>query len=206
MRGARARVPRARTHSISNPLPPVAPEFADDFDGPALDATTWTVRNASMPNDSLCRAARCMAGNVEQRGGALVLTARREESAWAAFTTGAVDSHGKRGWGARAGAPARICVKGVVPTGARGAGAGYWPCVWARAAPRPAPPRRACGARSDRGCDPAYHEAPAAIAAATLTNPLTPNPPRAPLNPTGPFGSWCGGERVALSQRARRVM
>jgi hypothetical protein len=147
---ARARACHAHATQPQN-LPAVAPEFADDFDGPALDATTWTVRNASMPNDSHCRAARCMAGNVEQRGGALVLTARREESAWAAFTTGAVDSHGKRGWGARAGAPARICVKGVVPTGARGAGAGYWPYVWARAAPRPAPPRRACCARCDCG-------------------------------------------------------
>jgi len=91
------------------------------------------VRNATVENDSSCRAARCMASNVALRGGALVLTARREASGWAALTTGAVDTHGKRGWGARAGPPARIWVRGTVPVAAPGApasGAGYWPAFW----------------------------------------------------------------------------
>jgi len=112
--------------------PGFAPEWADEFAGGALDEASWTVRTTSVYDDSSCRAAICSAANVAVRGGALALTARRENVEWANFTTGAVHSMGKRSWAARAGAPVRICVRGEVPVaGARaGSGDGLWPAFW----------------------------------------------------------------------------
>lgn len=104
-----------------------APEWSDDFSGASLDPTSWTVKGSSEPDDSYCRAAQCQAGNVAVSGGALQLTARRQAAGWANFTTGAVDSRGKRSWGARPGAPVRICIGGTVPTAG---GDGYWPAFW----------------------------------------------------------------------------
>ena len=112
--------------------PGFSPEWSDDFSGATLDTASWTVKDSSEPNDSYCREAVCQAANVAVSGGALLLTARRQASAWANFTTGAVDSRGKRSWGARPGAPVRICIGGTLPSaGGGGAGGdGYWPAFW----------------------------------------------------------------------------
>ena len=103
--------------------------FREEFDEPTLNASRWTVRNASTPNDSSCRDARCMASNVELSGGMLRLTAREEASAWAKYTTGAIESRDKAFWQATGGSAWRMCVFGSLP-GGRGTGAGYWPAFW----------------------------------------------------------------------------
>jgi beta-glucanase (GH16 family) len=104
-------------------------EFSEEFDGDSLNASRWTVLNATRENDSSCRDARCLASNVAVAGGALRLTARREASAWANFTTGAVNSQGKVFWNATPASPWRLCVSGALPGGG-GAGAGLWPAFW----------------------------------------------------------------------------
>jgi beta-glucanase (GH16 family) len=105
-------------------------EWSDEFSAGALDASSWTVRNATAPNDSSCREAMCTSANVAVAGGELVLEARRESKGWAAYTTGAIDSQHKRSFGARPGAPVRFCIKGTVPQGAAPLAAGYWPAFW----------------------------------------------------------------------------
>lgn len=67
----------------------------------------------------------CLTSNVAVRGGKLVLTARKEERGWAHFTTGAVNSKGKRSWGATANKPIRVCIAGSLPGDAK-TGKGYW--------------------------------------------------------------------------------
>lgn len=108
--------------------PGFTPEWADEFS--ALDPSSWTLSENTKPNDSSCREAICTAGNVAVSGGALVLEARREKVSWANFTTGAVNSKGKRSWGARAGAPVRICISGTVPAAADASSVSYWPAFW----------------------------------------------------------------------------
>lgn len=103
--------------------------WADEFSGDALNTTNWSVRNGTAENDSSCRDAMCLADNVAVRGGALVLTAKREARGWASYTTGAVDSQNKRFFAAREGAPFRLCVSGKLP-GTPQDGAGLWPAFW----------------------------------------------------------------------------
>lgn len=105
-------------------------EWRDEFDGSTLDASTWNVVDNTARDDSSCREAMCRAGNAAVTGGELVLTARRENAGWANFTTGAINSHGKRGFGARPGAPVRICIKGTVPVGPNSTAHSYWPAFW----------------------------------------------------------------------------
>lgn len=64
-----------------------------------------------------------MADNVQIAGGMLRLTARRESSAWASVTTGAVETRDKAFWNG----PFRMCVFAQLPTGDGGTGAGYSP-------------------------------------------------------------------------------
>ena len=101
--------------------------FSDEFD--TLNDTTWTVRNNTVEEDSSCREAMCLTDNVSIRDSALVLTAKREARGWAQYTTGAVQSQGKRAFAATAGHPVRICVSGKLP-GTLSTGAGYWPAFW----------------------------------------------------------------------------
>jgi beta-glucanase (GH16 family) len=105
-------------------------EWSDEFSGSAIDASSWSVSANTQRDDSACREAICMPANVAVTGGQLFLTARRENVAWANFTTGAVNTHGKRGWGARPGAPVRICIAGTVPVGPNSSAASYWPAFW----------------------------------------------------------------------------
>ena len=118
---------------------PAAPGFCDeagwsqlwseDFDEPELDASAWNVLNNTVEEDSSCREAMCLADNVAVRGGALVLTAQRERRGWANITTGAVNSRGKKSFGAEAGRPVRFCISSKLP-GTPATGAGYWPALW----------------------------------------------------------------------------
>ena len=110
--------------------PGFALEWSDEFSGSSLDASTWSVAEGTARDDSSCREAVCMAANVAVAGGSLVLTARRENVAWANYTTGAINSHGKRGFGARPGAPVRICIRGTVPVGPNATSHSYWPAFW----------------------------------------------------------------------------
>ena len=106
-----------------------APIFVDEFDTGSLDATSWTALNGTAPNDSSCRDAMCLADNVRVENGALILTARRQESGWAHFTTGAVNSRDKRFFQATQAKPFRLCVSGMLP-GGKGTGQGLWPAFW----------------------------------------------------------------------------
>ena len=70
-----------------------------------------------------------MAANVGVSGSALHLTARKEASAWANFTTGAIESRDKAFWEATGSSAFRVCVSGSLP-GGPGTGFGYWPAFW----------------------------------------------------------------------------
>ena len=109
--------------------PDWAPIFADEFEGDALNASTWSMLGNTGPNDSSCRSAMCLFENVRVEGGALVLTALRQQRGWANFTTGAVNSKGKVAFQATRAKPFRLCVSGRLPGGG-GTGAGLWPAVW----------------------------------------------------------------------------
>ena len=109
--------------------PDWAPIFADEFDGDALNVSTWSMLGNTEPNDSSCRSAMCLFENVRGEGGALVLTALRQRRGWANFTTGAVNSKGKVSFQATRAKPFRLCVSGRLPGGG-GTGAGLWPAFW----------------------------------------------------------------------------
>ena len=86
----------------------------------------------------------CLTSNVAVSGGKLILTARREQSGWAKFTTGAVNSRDKRFFAATQDKPIRMCIAGSLP-GSVATGKGLWPAFWlcvsrAIAAPCVAPP------------------------------------------------------------------
>jgi beta-glucanase (GH16 family) len=101
--------------------------FLDTFD--TLDSTSWTALNGTSENDSSCREAMCLTDNVSIRNGTLVLTAKSQASGWASYTTGAVNSRGKRFWQATSSSPFRACVSGLLPGGG-GTGQGLWPAFW----------------------------------------------------------------------------
>jgi hypothetical protein len=127
--------------------------YADEFEGTALNDSSWTVLNHTVEEDSSCREAMCTTENVRVAGGALILTARRQQRGWAQYTTGAVNSKDKRFFQATPEKPFRLCVSGLLP-GGKGTGAGLWPAFWlvlvpARGAlPGGAPMRR----KPTRGC------------------------------------------------------
>ena len=67
-----------------------------------------------------------MASNVEIAGGMLRLTAQKENSGWAEFTTGAVETRDKAFFDA-AKSSFRMCIFAQLPGGSGGTGAGYFP-------------------------------------------------------------------------------
>ena len=102
--------------------------FYEGFDYPPLNASRWSVLNATVEGDRSCREARCMASNVEVSGGMLHLTAQREDSGWARYTSGAVETRDKSVWDATTGGGSfRVCIFAQIPGGDGGTGAGYWP-------------------------------------------------------------------------------
>ena len=111
--------------------------WADEFSGPALDNSSWTVDLSA--GDSRVRDSQGTADNVYLEGGALVLRSQRVANAVAGgakfnYTSGAVQSKGLRSWQGRT----RACVRAQLPggkaadgrTAAAGVGQGIWPAHW----------------------------------------------------------------------------
>ena len=107
--------------------------WSDEFDGDAVNASTWTVA-AHGPGRSDTRDAAAIASAVAVANGALVITTNgtwdASTAAWTNLTSGAVQSKGKRSFEA-GGVPLRVCISAKLPGGgAAGAGRGVWPALW----------------------------------------------------------------------------
>jgi len=108
--------------------------FAEEFDGPALNHSRWTVYDSN--HDGQCgfgigRYGRCDAANVYVEKGALVLRSDRNHSCAPGegcfnYSSGGVTSRDKATWSVADGAGFRLCVSAVLPDG----GAGIWPAHW----------------------------------------------------------------------------
>ena len=133
--------------------------WRDEFDGPHLDATKWTVQRGVAPGlpppppfsprqpqvgrleadchgpqcASLgsCREAACTEDSVSLRDGRLVLTSVRRQAMHRNYTTGAVNTLGKATWRADAhdNGPFRMCISAQLP-GVPGRSTGVWPAHW----------------------------------------------------------------------------
>ena len=127
--------------------------FQDEFDGEQLDESKWNVEVAPAPGAlsrrpaskqrarvradcsgrgciqlGSCRDAACVRSAAYLEEGALTLRSSRTGSA--NFTTGAVNTWGKAGWRASAGA-FRVCVSARLPgVGSDGSSQGLWPAHW----------------------------------------------------------------------------
>ena len=105
--------------------------WRDEFEGSALNMTTWTVLNGSDPIGGSCRSAYCDAANVWVKDGTLVLASRRNHTfPGHNYTTGAVNSRNKASWWPNT--TFRLCVRAMLP-GAEtptGAAQGVWPAHW----------------------------------------------------------------------------
>ena len=117
----------ARALSFCDPDDAWTAEWADEFEGGALDESKWSVITGA--NLGACRSAVCDAEDVYLEDGALVLRSRRSDGGGANFTTGAVWTLGKAAWSH---APAfRLCVAAALPGGGGGGrGQGVWPAHW----------------------------------------------------------------------------
>lgn len=104
--------------------------FRDEFEGVDLNTSTWNVLNNTAREDSSCREAMCLSKNVAVQNGNLVLTALKEQSGWANYTTGAVNSQDKAFWRATEQQPFRLCVSGKLPGGGGSSATGLWPAFW----------------------------------------------------------------------------
>jgi beta-glucanase (GH16 family) len=110
-----------------------AQEWADEFDGDALDTASWSAVGRSGDtefDDGLvlgsCRSATCRPENVGVSGGLLHLRTGRDG---AVYHTAAVASRGKRAFDDQT--PYRLCTSAKLP-GARSDGdqQGVWPAIW----------------------------------------------------------------------------
>jgi beta-glucanase (GH16 family) len=127
--------------------------FQDEFDGEQLDESKWNVEVAPAPGAlsrrpaskqrarvradcsgrgciqlGSCRDAACVRSAAYLEEGALTLRSSRTGST--NFTTGAVNTWGKAGWRASAGA-FRVCVSARLPgVGSDGSSQGLWPAHW----------------------------------------------------------------------------
>jgi beta-glucanase (GH16 family) len=102
--------------------------FADDFSGSALNESSWTVDLGA--GDSRVRNSQGTADNVYLEDGALVLRSKRETSGKWNYTSGAVQSMGKRSWKHQGGT--RACVRAKLPGGQGKSpdSQGVWPAHW----------------------------------------------------------------------------
>ena len=102
--------------------------WADDFDGPLLDNSSWSVDFKG--NDSRVRDSLGTRDNVYLEDGALVLRTQRQKAGGYDYTSGAVQTQGKRSWRGHT----RVCIKAQLPGGAKnganGTGNGIWPAHW----------------------------------------------------------------------------
>eukprot|EP01064_Diplonema_japonicum_P024968 TRINITY_DN357_c1_g1_i4.p1 TRINITY_DN357_c1_g1~~TRINITY_DN357_c1_g1_i4.p1 ORF type:complete len:257 (+),score=54.88 TRINITY_DN357_c1_g1_i4:31-801(+) len=99
--------------------------WKDDFNGNALDMTSWTILETQ--GDSRVRDACGRKENIQVVNGSLVITSKREtvEGCKYNFTTGAIQSEGKKFWQGHT----RVCVSAKLP-GTPGKAKGSWPAHW----------------------------------------------------------------------------
>ena len=116
---------RPATSSFCAPGAGWTSEFADEFDGSALDDKVWTVKEGG--GNAYCRSATCTAEDVYVEDGALVLRTRRDANNASAYTSGGVDTRRKVSW--RHSPAFRICISAMLPGGG-GKGQGVWPAHW----------------------------------------------------------------------------
>mmetsp|Transcript_60352 Transcript_60352/g.168625 ORF Transcript_60352/g.168625 Transcript_60352/m.168625 type:complete len:547 (+) Transcript_60352:52-1692(+) len=113
-------------------------DFADEFDGPILDQSSWSHvessgggDNTNSPVEGLdvtaCRSAKCRSQNVLIGNGTLTLLSERDAENPSRYYTGAVTTKGLRAWSDES--PYRLCVKAKLPRGGPH-GQGLWPAHW----------------------------------------------------------------------------
>ena len=108
-------------------------DWLEEFDGVALNASSWSALDLQTYDIGCCRDAACLPDNVLVAGGALHLSSERRRVEGYNFTTGAVRTKGKRSWTATAASAFRVCVSASLPGGghgADGAAQGIWPAHW----------------------------------------------------------------------------
>lgn len=93
--------------------------WRDDFLTPVLDNSSWTTDFRG--NDSRVRDSQGTADNVYIENGDLVLRTLRQADGGYDFTSGAVQTQGKRSWRGLT----RACVRALLP--GAGGGDGIWP-------------------------------------------------------------------------------
>ena len=119
-----------------------APEWADEFDGAAVNESTWLVVEGSSPHplDSTCRGdecpvfSGCRAGLCQRRnawvaGGALHLRSDNLGPWPQTFATAAVASRGRRNF-SWADGTFRLCVNASLPGTPGADNRGLWPAIW----------------------------------------------------------------------------
>ena len=122
--------------------------FSDEFDGPSLNTSLWSVylQNAADPASGgagqcgfgVGRFGRCDAANVYLENGSLVLKSDKlpaqqcnASEGCFNFTSGGVTSRDKATWRVGGGESFRLCVNAMLPGGASpGSGTGIWPAHW----------------------------------------------------------------------------
>ncbi len=116
--------------SAPAPVTPVDPTpsgwklaWADEFDGTAVDAGKWNVRNNTSLSYDLAYLTK---NNVAVHDGSLFITAKRQVAGGRDYTSGYLDTIGKmsRTYG-------RFEVRAKLPT-SDGSSAGLWPAFWLR--------------------------------------------------------------------------
>ena len=119
-------------------------EWADEFDGNALDTSKWSIVCNDMEgegcesqpfhtsgNGAECRSAKCIPDAVSVSDGYLTLISSRDSSNSSAWTTGAVKTWNKKAWTTDDGTY-RVCISAKLPGGGEstGSGQGIWPAHW----------------------------------------------------------------------------
>jgi beta-glucanase (GH16 family) len=94
----------------------------DEFTAPSLDTTSWDIDlNAG---DSRVRDSQGTTDNVYIENGDLVLRSQKQQQGKYNFTSGAVQTQGKKSWEGLT----RVCIRAQLPGG--GGGDGIWPAHW----------------------------------------------------------------------------
>ena len=96
--------------------------WADEFNGDALDNTSWTIDLAG--GDSRVRDSMGTVDNVYLERGSLILRSQRQQLGGYNYTSGAVPTQRKHSWRGTT----RACVRAMLPGGANSDG--VWPAHW----------------------------------------------------------------------------
>lgn len=102
--------------------PPVGTVWIDEFDGDAIDTTSWNVEDSTTTRYGGTEQAWRPA-NVVVRDGQVHLISRRESAGGRQYTSGAINTRGKRTFRV----PFRVEVRARIPFGR-----GIWPAIWIR--------------------------------------------------------------------------